>query len=82
MMPSTYEERRRLERLEAAALADHQRSRLNQLLDTILPHNQFYADKLADLKRPLTSLEQLATLPFTTKDELQAASAAVTWPRI
>jgi phenylacetate-CoA ligase len=74
MTSTTYEERRRLERLEAAALAHHQLSRLNQLLDTILPSNQFYADKLADLQRPLTSLDQLTTLPFTTKDELQAAS--------
>ena len=74
MTPTTYDERRRLEQLDAGALAEYQLARLNQLLDTILPCNRFYADKLAGLPRPLTSLEQLTRLPFTTKEELQAPS--------
>ena len=33
--------------------------------------NEFYADKLANVSLPLTSLDQLVNLPFTTKTELQ-----------
>ncbi len=51
-------------------LASHQIARLNSLLDTILPHNRFYAAKLAGIERPVRSLEALAAWPFTTKDEL------------
>ncbi|MBI1247252.1 AMP-binding protein [bacterium] len=51
-------------------LGEFQLARLNQLLTEILPHNAFYAEKLADVKLPLTSLDDLAKLPFTFKDEL------------
>ena len=73
-MPTTAEERRRLERLQSDELADHQLARLNRLLDTILPSNQFYATKLAGIPFPLTSLDQINALPLTTKDELQTAA--------
>ncbi|MEW4451674.1 AMP-binding protein [Bremerella sp. JC817] len=51
-------------------LAEFQLARLNEMLAAILPHNAFYAEKFADVKLPLTSLDQLANLPFTFKDEL------------
>ncbi len=74
-MPTTYEQRRHLERLGTSELAEHQLTRFNRLLDTILPHNRFYADKLSGLSRPLTSLDALSALPFTRKDELQSAAS-------
>jgi phenylacetate-CoA ligase len=70
MPRTTFEQRRRLERLEPEALAQHQLQRLNALLAKVVPHNHFYAEKLADLSLPLESTEQLADLPFTFKDEL------------
>jgi phenylacetate-CoA ligase len=65
----------RLERQSLGTLSDderagHQLGRLNALLDTILPGNAFYAAKLGELNRPLRSLEKLASLPYTLKDEL------------
>jgi phenylacetate-CoA ligase len=78
MITTTFDQRRRLESLDEEALEQHQLSRLNQLLKTILPHNRFYAEKLAsitpqklqDPEGPLRSLDELAQLPFTFKDEL------------
>ncbi len=71
MLRISFEERRRRERLAPNELAAHQLERLNRLLAKILPHNHFYAKKLASLKLPLSSLDQLDSLPFTFKDELQ-----------
>lgn len=79
-------ERRRLESLDRRALAEHQRSRLNELLARILPANEFYARKFSRVRLPLESLEQLVELPFTTKDELAGEGstctppANLTWP--
>ena len=70
MIRTTFEERRRLESLDPAALEEHQITRLNGLLDQILPANPFYAEKLADIQRPLRSLDDLAQLPFTFKEDL------------
>lgn len=56
--------------MKPAQLAQHQLGLLNALLAKILPENRFYADKFAQLKTPLTGLEQLAELPFTFKEEL------------
>jgi phenylacetate-CoA ligase len=70
---SNAEERRRFEGLDRSALAEHQCARLNRLLDEILPANRFYADKLARVRRPITSLAELADWPFTSKEELIAA---------
>ncbi|HKD37242.1 MAG TPA: AMP-binding protein [Pirellulales bacterium] len=67
---STAEERRKLESLDARALASHQFRRLEKLLDAILPENGFYAGKLAGISRPIRSLDALADLPFTFKEEL------------
>jgi phenylacetate-CoA ligase len=73
MTLTTAQERRRLEHLDRQALADYQLDRFNRLLGKILPANDFYADKLAGKRRPLTSLEQLREWPFTYKEELIAA---------
>ena len=78
MIRTTFEQRRTLERLNADELGRHQLERLNRLLQAILPHNSFYAEKLntispeslRDPNGPLKSLEQFATLPYTFKDEL------------
>ena len=70
MITTTYDQRRDLEQLDATALADHQLVRLNQLLSQILPHNRFYADKLAARETPLKSLDELNEFPFTNKNEL------------
>jgi phenylacetate-CoA ligase len=67
---TTAEERRRLESLDARAIAAHQLRRLEDLLDEILPHNAFYAAKLAAVSRPIRTLDALANLPFTFKEEL------------
>ncbi len=75
MLRRSAENRRRLERLDRASLADLQLAKLNDLLAAILPHNRFYAEKLSKLKLPLHSLEQLSELPFTSKDELAVGSA-------
>lgn len=73
MIRTTWEERRRLESLEPAGLAEHQLGRLNRLLELVLPHNKFYADKLSGARLPLASLDELASLPFTYKEELVSA---------
>lgn len=70
MSDSGAAERRRLERLDSQALVDLQLAKLNRLLETILPHNRFYAERLADLELPLRSLEELQALPYTFKDDL------------
>ena len=74
MIRTTFDCRRELERLSAADLARFQLDRLNQLLATILPENRFYAEKLAGLRLPLRTLDQLAELPLTVKDELARTS--------
>lgn len=70
MLRTTHKERRRLEGLDRPALQALQLEKLNRLLRDILPHNRFYAEKLSNVKLPLTSLDQLAELPFTFKQEL------------
>ncbi|MCG8448616.1 MAG: phenylacetate--CoA ligase family protein [Pirellulales bacterium] len=80
------EYRRRQEALDRAELAAHQLGRLNELLATILPANQFYAKKLANCPQRLENLEQLSEFPFTSKEELIAEGdkhhlpANLTWP--
>jgi len=82
----TFDERRRLESLDATALQAWQLARFNDLVARILPTNKFYAEKLASIEFPLKSLAQLAELPFTYKDELlagrhgEAAAANLTYP--
>lgn len=70
MLTASYEDRRRLEQFDAEQLAEHQLGRLNTLLETILPDNHFYAEKLGSVKFPLQSLDALADVPYTYKEEL------------
>ena len=65
-----YKQRREMERMSGSALTAYQLGRLNQLLAVILPRNEFYADKLANVPHEFESLEQLGELPFTFKEEL------------
>jgi phenylacetate-CoA ligase len=67
-------ERRQLESLDRGALARLQLEKLNRLLAEVLAENEFYQRKLTGCPPLLTSLEQLADLPFTTKEELQPAA--------
>lgn len=69
-MERLYEQRRKLESLSREALHELQLRRLNTLLETVLPQNRFYAEKLGGKAVRLQSLEQLAELPFTGKSEL------------
>jgi phenylacetate-CoA ligase len=58
-----------------SALIELQTNRLSELLQTILPANEFYADKFAaaGLRRDGNrSLAELSQVPFTTKAELTA----------
>ena len=59
-----------------AELADQQLAKLRQLLQTILPANGFYQQKLAGLDTTLSSLDDLRRFPFTTKQELSADQRA------
>lgn len=61
--------------------------RLRQLLREVLPHNAFYAAKLAHVNvARVATLEELADWPFTFKEELVAAAGPdglpgnLTWP--
>src|SRR5687768_10053720 len=73
MQRMTAHDRRQLERLPPEELARHQLARLNALLTEVVPHNRFYAEKLAQTNWPLSSLEELNHLPFTFKEELVTA---------
>jgi phenylacetate-CoA ligase len=69
-MRGDFSARRTLERLDPHARAAWQLEKLNALLQQVLPHNRFYAAKLAGYRIPLESLDALSQLPFTTKEEL------------
>ena len=76
MIRNNREQRRRIEGSDPESLLRHQVSRLNALLDRILPTNRFYADKLSAFKFPLASLDDLAALPYTFKEELVSSPKA------
>ena len=86
MLRTKHHDRRRLQGLDRDELARHQLARLLELLAHVVPHNRFYAEKLAQVELPLASLDDLARLPFTFKDELVTApyagefAANLTWP--
>ena len=70
----SFDDRRRITHLDRAALAELQLEKLNRLLAEVLADNAFYQRKLAGCPAQLESLDQLATLPHTTKEELQPAA--------
>jgi phenylacetate-CoA ligase len=60
--------------LDRDALASLQLEKVNRSLAEARQHNAFYRRKLKDYPTQLTSLQQLAELPQTTKEELQPES--------
>lgn len=68
---ASFEERRQLERLDREALAQLQLKKLNRLLADVFATNEFYQRKLSGCPAELASLDELAELPQTTKEELQ-----------
>lgn len=60
--------------LDRAAIAALQLAKLNRLLAEVIQKNAFYRRKLAAHPTTLDSLEQLSTLPPTTKQELQPSA--------
>jgi phenylacetate-CoA ligase len=79
-LAASRQERRALQRLERSELQARQLARLNALLARVLPHNAFYAAKLAGITPPLDALDALQAWPFTTKDELAPAEAEADQP--
>jgi phenylacetate-CoA ligase len=73
MLRTSPADRRQLEQLSREELRRHQLARLNELLAEAMAHNRFYVEKLAQANLPLESLDQLAELPFTFKEELVTA---------
>lgn len=67
-----HQQRQHMEQLSRAELERYQLGRLQALFDAIMPHNQFYREKLAGLPVPPNSMAELRTLPFTYKEELLA----------
>ena len=69
-MISDIKHRTQISTSEPDQLAEYQLARFNQLIEAILPANSFYGQKLHDIAFPLESLDQLESLPFTTKNDL------------
>ncbi len=70
MNSTSYEQRRQWEQLPRERLRERQRQKLNALVQSILPDNRFWKERLASVRWPLESLEQLAQLPTTCKSDL------------
>ena len=64
-----------IQQWDRKCLHAYQCERLNELLSVILPKNSFYADKLAGLETSMSSIDQLDSLPYTTKPELNGLVA-------
>jgi len=85
-MTFSLSQRQQVRELPREELRKRQLSRLNELLAKILPHNRFYAEKLAAVSSPLKTWDNLSRLPFTFKDELKGSllggdfAANLTWP--
>ena len=67
---TTFEERRRIEGSSRSEITSIQLEKLNHLLDSILPSNEFYRTKLSQISLPFDFLDKLAEYPITTKQEL------------
>ncbi len=63
-----------LENASRSLIEEHQLARLQLGLTRVLPHNRFYEEKLLANRASLTlrSLDDLSSLPFTSKQELVA----------
>ncbi|MCI0333478.1 MAG: AMP-binding protein [Planctomycetes bacterium] len=73
MNSASLNDRHRIIQLDRASLEAFQLDKFNRLLADVLAHNEFYQRKLSSSPRQLESLDQLALLPHTTKEELQPA---------
>jgi phenylacetate-coenzyme A ligase PaaK-like adenylate-forming protein len=71
---TSFDERRQIESLDRSQLGRLQLERFNRALAEILTHNKFYQQKLSGCPTRIESLDQLAELPLTTKEELQPAA--------
>jgi phenylacetate-CoA ligase len=67
----TFDERHRLRQLDRAALAELQLQKLNRLLTAVRAENAFYQRKMTGCPPQFASLDELALLPQTSKEELQ-----------
>jgi phenylacetate-CoA ligase len=76
MSTLSFDQRRDIESLDRAALERLQLEKFNRLLAEVATANELYQHKLAGFQHHLESLDQLAQLPLTTKDELQPAAAS------
>ena len=76
MLRNSYDDRRRIEQMPREQLRRQQFARLTALLEEVVAHNRFYAEKLAGVSLPLSSLDDLAKLPYTFKEELVTAPHA------
>jgi phenylacetate-CoA ligase len=74
MTSASFHDRLRTTQLNRDALAALQLDKLNRLLASVAVENAFYRKKLSGFPAKLESLDQLPSLPQTTKDELQPAS--------
>lgn len=72
MLRTTSQERQSARQLPREALQAQQLGRLNLLLQSVLAHNRFYAEKMQSVELPLASLDALRELPFTFKEELSS----------
>ena len=72
-------ERQRLWHLNRSAITELQLSRLNRLLESIVPTNSFYREKIGKQAPTIQSLDDLTQLPVTTKQELIEASEQGVW---
>jgi phenylacetate-CoA ligase len=71
MTAQSFHERARIRQLDRPALSQLQLEKLNRLLSDAQTNNEFYQRKLAGCPKQLSSVDQLAELPITTKEELQ-----------
>jgi phenylacetate-CoA ligase len=71
MSDTSHDERRRIQGLDRDALAALQLEKFNRLLAEVHAKNAFYQRKLAGCPKQLGSLDELAALPQTSKEELQ-----------
>ncbi|MEO0530365.1 MAG: phenylacetate--CoA ligase family protein [Planctomycetota bacterium] len=65
--------------IDREALSRLQIERLNALLASVVPASGLYRDKLGPEPPQLSSLEELLSLPTTTKADLVAAATAGAW---
>jgi phenylacetate-CoA ligase len=74
MTSASFHDRHRTTQLNRDALAALQLDKLNRLLAAVAVDNALYRQKLSGFPAKLKSLDELASLPQTTKDELQPAA--------